>query len=137
MKPLRRSNASSAAPKSTPAEWAKRRSSTAAWSRAPEIARNASNTVRFSASIGGPPRRGGRVHGGRDPFRCGCLGAPAPEARETGLRLLADLACASAETRAEIGIFSDFARLVRTEIGAADGDRIFRPETEFLARSVG
>src|ERR1700751_2873062 len=28
-------------------------------------------------------------------------------------------------------------RLVRGDIGAADGDRIFRPETKLLARAVG
>ena len=54
MKPLRVSNASSAALKSRPAEWARRRSSIAAWSGSPDTARNASSAARFSFSIGGP-----------------------------------------------------------------------------------
>ena len=85
----------------------------------------------------GAPRRRRRLHGEGEHFRVGRLGVPASEALKPCLRLLADLARASAENRPKIGIFRDFARLVRTEIGAADGDRIFRPETKLLARSVG
>ena len=51
--------------------------------------------------------------------------------------LLAALAGAGAEHRAEIGIFGDAAGPVRSEIGAADGDRIFRPQAQLLARGVG
>ena len=58
------------------------------------------------------------------------------EALEPGLRLLAAPAYASAKNRTKIGVFGDSARLVRAEIRAADGDRIFRPETKLLARSV-
>ena len=83
------------------------------------------------------PGRRRRLHGEREHFRVGRFGVPAPEALEPGLRLLADLACASAENRTEIGIFGDFAGLVRAEIGAADGDRIFGPEAQLLARGVG
>ena len=86
-----------------------------------------------------PPAPSGRrrLHGEREHFRIGRFGVGAPEALESGLRLLADLACASAENRAQIGIFSDFTGPVRTEIGAADGDCIFRPQAQFLARGVG
>ena len=83
------------------------------------------------------PGRGRRLHGEREHLRVGRFGVPAPETLEPGLRLLADLACASAENRAEIGIFGDFAGLVRAEIGATDGDRIFGPEAQLLTRSVG
>ena len=44
---------------------------------------------------------------------------------------------AGAEDRAEIGIFGDCAGLVGGEIGAADGDRVFGPQTQLLARGVG
>ena len=83
------------------------------------------------------PGRRRRLHGEREHFRVGRLGVTATEALEPRLRLLADLAGASAEYRAEIGIFGDFAGLVRTEIGATDGDRIFGPQAQLLARGVG
>jgi len=63
--------------------------------------------------------------------------APPPPPRWLHTLWLAGLAGTRAEYRAEIGIFRDFARLVRTEVGATDGDRIFGPEAKLLARSVG
>ena len=58
------------------------------------------------------PGRGRRLHGEREHLGVGRLGVAAAEALEPGLRLFPDLACASAENRAEIGIFGDFAGLV-------------------------
>ena len=83
------------------------------------------------------PSRRRRLHGEREDFRVGRLGVPAPKTLEFGLRLLADLACASAENRAQIGIFRDFSGLVRAEIGATDRDRIFGPEAQLFTRRVG
>jgi len=73
------------------------------------------------------PRGDRRLHGEREYLRVSRFGVAAAETLETGLRLLAAPACASAEHRAKIGIFGDSAGLVGIQIGAADGDRIFRP----------
>ena len=78
-----------------------------------------------------------RFEAQREHFGVGRLGVLAAEAFEPGLRLLAVLAGAGAEHRAEIGIFGDAAGPVRGEIGAADGNRIFRPQAQLLARGVG
>ena len=84
-----------------------------------------------------PPGRRRRLHGEREHFRVGRFGVTASEALKPRLCLLAALACPSAKYRAEVGIFGDFAGLLRTEISAADGDRIFWPEAQLLARGVG
>ena len=83
------------------------------------------------------PRRRRRLKAQREHFGVCRLGVLAAEALEPGLRLLAVLARPSAEHRAEIGIFSDGAGPVRIEIGAADGNRIFRPQAQLLARGAG
>ena len=85
----------------------------------------------------GPARRGRRLHREREHLRVGRLGVTAPEALEPGLRLLAALGPAGAKNRAEIGIFGDAAGLVRGQVSAADGDRIFGPQAQFLAGGVG
>ncbi len=85
----------------------------------------------------GAARRRRRLHGEREHFRVGRLGVAAAEALKPGLRLLAALGSAGAKNRAEIGIFGDAAGLVRGEISAADGDRIFGPQAQLLARGVG
>ena len=82
-------------------------------------------------------RNGGRLHGERENLRVGRFGVPAAEALESGLRAFAALAGLSAENRAQIGIFRGSAGVVRSEIGAADGDRIFGPQAKLLARGVG
>ena len=78
-----------------------------------------------------------RLEAQREDFRVGRLDVPAAEALKSGLRLLAGLAGARAKHRTEIGIFGDDARPVRGKIGAADGNRIFRPEAKLLACRVG
>ncbi len=83
------------------------------------------------------PRRRRRLDGERENLGVGRLGVVAAEAFEPGLRRFAGLPRLRAEHRAEIGIFGDAAGLVRSEIGAADGDRIFRPEAKLLARGAG
>ena len=83
------------------------------------------------------PRRRRRLKAQREHFGVCRLGVLAAEALEPGLRLLAALPRPSAEHRAEIGIFGDGAGPVRIEIGAADGNRIFRPQAQLLARGVG
>ena len=78
-----------------------------------------------------------RLQGERENLRVGRFGVPAAEALEPGLRLLSALASLRAEHRAQIGIFRDPAGLVGSEIGAADGNRIFGPQAKLLARGVG
>lgn len=57
-----------------------------------------------------------------------------PEALKAGLGALAAALGPSAKDRAEVGELGRPSSPVRGEIGAADRDRIFRPETELLAR---
>ena len=82
-------------------------------------------------------RRRRRLEAEREHFRIRRFRVLAAETFEPGLRLLAVLARAGAKHRAEIGIFGDAAGPIRSEIGAADGDRIFRPQAHLLARGVG
>ena len=83
------------------------------------------------------PRRRRRLETEREHFGVGRLGVVAAEALEPGLRLFAGLPRPRPEHRAEIGIFGDAAGPVRSEIGAADGNCIFRPEAKLLARGAG
>ena len=82
-------------------------------------------------------RRLRRLHGQREDLRVGRLDVLAPKAFEAGLEAFAAAVGLGPEDRAEIGIFDRRADLVRGQIGAADGDRIFGPEAQLLARGAG
>ena len=116
----------------------------AAQTAAPDLREPRANRARCRT---GPRRRAARrarrrpppspPQGEREDFGVGRFGVLAAEALEPGLRLLSALPRSRAEHRAEIGIFGDAAGLVRSEIGAADRNCIFRPQAQLLARGVG